>query len=108
MRISEKESKLIASGKLHAVLRWNKSDVEEKVDDILFSVDGYVYKLIDKKRWKLFRVAAQRSVIDFSCEDVYSFKTLITYLYKSYEKIKGDTVYLCIFKAEKSQRTLGL
>lgn len=106
MKLSEKEELLIKDGKLHAVLRWDKPD--DKVGDIIFNVDDVPYKLVDKKRWKVFRIGAQRSVIDFSCEDVYSFKTLITYLYKSYEKIKDDTIYLCIFKPEKEQRTLGV
>lgn len=106
MKLSEKEELLIKDGKLHAIIRWDKPD--DKVGDIIFNVDDVPYKLTDKKRWKLFRVAAQRSVIDFSCEDVYSFKTLITFLYKSYDKVKDDTVYLLIFRAEKEQRTLGV
>ncbi len=106
MKINEKEELLIKEGKIRAILKWVKP--EEKVGDILFTVDGYPYKLVDKKRWKLFRVGAQRSHIDFGCLDIYSFKTLITYLYGSYGNIKDDTVFLLIFKADKKQRTLGV
>lgn len=106
MKLSEKEELLIKDGKLHAVLRWNKPD--DKVGDIIFNVDDVPYKLVDKKRWKVFRVGAQRSHIDFSCETIYDFKTLVTYLYNSYGKLKDDTCYLCIFKADRKQRTLGV
>ena len=106
MKITEKEELLIKEGKIHAILKWEKPT--EKIGDILFTVDGHPYKLVDNKRWKVFRCAAQRSHIDFGCESVYDFKTLITYIYKSYVKVKGDTVYLCIFKADKSQQTLGV
>lgn len=106
MRLTDKEELMIKDDKIHAVLRWNKPD--EKVGDIIFNVDGKPYRLVDKKRWKVFRVGAQRSHIDFGCDDIYSFKTLITYLYKSYGKIKDSTVYLCIFEVDKSQQTLGV
>ena len=106
MKISEKEYKLIKEGKIHAVLRWEKPD--EKIGDIIFEVDGKPYRLTDEKRWKVFRCAAQRSHIDFGCDSVYDFKVLMGYLYKPYPKIKDSTVYLCIFKADKEQRTLGI
>ena len=106
MKLSEKEELLIKEGKLHAVLRWTKPN--EKVGDIVFEVDGKPYRLVDKKRWKLFRVAAQRSHIDFGCRTVYDFKVLIGELYDNYPKIKDDRIYLCIVKAEKGQMTLGV
>ena len=106
MKLSEKEELLIKEGKLHAVIRWAKIDV--KIGDIIFEVDGTAYKLVEKKRWKVFRIGAQRSHIDFSCDTIYEYKTLITELYKSYGKIKDDTVFLCIFKADTKQKTLGL
>lgn len=106
MKLTEKEELLIKDGKLHAVLRNNKPD--EKIGDIIFNVDSVPYKLLDRKRWKVFRIAAQRSVIDFSCETVYDFKVLMGYLYKPYPKIKDETVYLCIFKADDKQKTLGV
>ena len=106
MKITEKEELLIKDGKLHAILRWNKEEV--KIGDIIFNVNGVPYKLVDKKRWKVFRIGAQRSHIDFSCDTIYEYKTLITELYNSYGKIKDDTVHLLIFKAEKEQRTLGV
>lgn len=106
MELSEKEEKLIREGKIHAILIWKKPS--EKIGDIVFSIDGQAYKLIDKKRWKLFRVGAQRSHIDFGCNTVYDFKVLMGYLYGNYPKIKDDTIYLCVIKADKNQQTLGL
>ena len=106
MKLDEKEAKLISSGKLKAVIRWNKPD--EKIGDIIFNVDSVPYRLIDRKRWKVFRVGAQRSHIDFGCDTIYDFKVLMGNLYKPYPKIKDDTVYLCIFKSDEKQRTLGL
>ena len=106
MKLSSKEKELILANKLHAILRWEKTD--DNVGDIIFEVEGTAYKLIVKKRWKVFRCAAQRSHIDFSCDTIYEFKILITELYESYGKIKDTTVYLLIFKADKSQMTLGL
>ena len=87
-------------------MRWKKPD--EKVGDIIFEVDGTAYKLIDKKRWKVFRCGAQRSHVDFGCDSVYDFKVLMGDLYKPYPKIKDDTVHLLIFKVEKAQQTLGV
>ena len=106
MKLSDKEKKLIKDGKLKAVLRWNKEEV--KIGDIIFNVNSVPYKLVDKKRWKVFRVGAQRSHIDFGCDTIYEYKTLITDLYKSYGKVKDDTVHLLIFKSEKAQQTLGV
>ena len=106
MELSDKEELLIKEGKLHDIIRWDKPT--EKVGDIVFEVDGKPYRLVDKKRWKLFRVAAQRSHIDFSCKSVYDFKLLMGELYKPYPKIKDDTIYLCVIKDEKSQMTLGV
>lgn len=106
MKISDKEEKLIKDGKLKAVIQWNKPD--EKIGDIVFNVDNTPYNLVDKKRWKLFRCGAERYHIDWSCDSIYDFKVLMGYLYKPYPKIKDDTVYLCIFKADKEQRTLGV
>ena len=106
MKLSEKEEILVKDGKLHAVLRWNKPD--DKVGDIIFNVGGVPYKLVDRKRWKLFRCGAERSHIDWSCDTIYDFKVLMGYLYTTYPKIKDDTVFLCIFKAEKEQRTLPI
>lgn len=106
MKISEKEEKLIREGKIHAILRWEKPS--EKIGDIVFSIDGQAYKMIEKKRWKVFRCAAQRSHIDFGCRTVYDFKVLIGELYDNYPKIKDDRIYLCIVKAEKGQMTLGV
>ena len=106
MKITDKEELLIKEGKIHAVMRKEKPD--EKVGDIIFEVDGKPYRLLDRKRWKVFRVGAQRSHIDFGCDTIYEFKILITELYDSYGKIKDTTVYLLIFKADKSQMTLGV
>ena len=106
MKLSSKEEELILANKLHAVLRWNKHD--EKIGDIIFEVEGTAYKLTDKKRWKVFRCAAQRSHVDFGCDTIYDFKVLMGQLYKPYPKIKDDTVYLLIFKADKEQMTLGV
>lgn len=106
MKLSEKEEQLIKDGKLHAVIRKEKPD--EKVGDIIFEVDGTAYKLIDKKRWKVFRCGAQRSHIDWGCETIYDFKVLMGQLYTPYPKMKDDTIYLLIFKADKSQMTLGV
>ena len=106
MKITEKEELLIKDGKLHAVIR--KVKPEEKVGEIIFEVDGKPYRLSDRKKWKVFRIGAQRSHIDFSCDTIYEFKILITELYESYDKIKDTTVYLLIFKADKSQMTLGV
>ena len=106
MKISEKEELLVRDGKLHAILRWEKQEV--KIGDILFELDGITYKLTARKRWKVFRCGAERSHIDFSCDTIYDYKTLITHLYGSYGKVKDDTIYLMIFKADKSQQTLGL
>ena len=104
MKITEKESLLIKDGKLHAIIRWDKPD--DKVGDIIFNVDDVPYKLVDRKRWKVFRVGAQRSHIDFGCDTIYDFKVMMGYLYKPYPKIKDDTVYLIIFKVDRSQQTL--
>ena len=106
MKISDREEKLIKEGKIKAVIRWEKPD--DKIEDIIFEVDGKPYRLIDKKRWKVFRCGAERSHIDWGCDSVYDFKVLMGYLYKPYPKIKDDTVYLCMIKADKQQRTLGL
>jgi len=106
MKLSEKEERLIKDGKLHAILRWDKQEV--KIGDIIFTVDSVPYKLVERKRWKVFRIGAQRSHIDFSCDTIYEYKTLITDIYKSYGKVKDDTVQLLIFKAEKEQQTLGV
>lgn len=106
MKLSEKEELLIKEGKIHAVLRWDKQEV--KIGDIIFNVDSVPYKLVDRKRWKVFRCGAERSHIDWGCETVYDFKVLIGNIYKPYPKMKDDTIYLLIFKPDKEQRTLGL
>lgn len=106
MKLSDKEEKLIKDGKLKAIIRWKKPD--EKIGDIIFSVGSVPFRLVDRKKWKLFRIAAQRSHIDFSCDSIYSFKVLMEDIYKPYHKIKDDTVFLCMIKPEKSQMTLGL
>lgn len=105
MELSGKERELIKSGRIHAVLRWEK--VEEKAGDIIFSVNRVAYRLKEKKRWAVHRVAAKRSNIDFGCKDVKAFISLFTYLYSDYKKSRKDIVYDVIFEKEKSQRTLG-
>lgn len=105
MKISEKEAELIAEGKLHAVIR--KVNISERVGDILFDVDDIAYRFVEKKKWSLFRVAADRGKRDFSCAGIFEFKVLYDSLYGDYSKHKKDIVYMIVFKAEKKQKTLG-
>ena len=104
MKINEKEAKLISSGKLKAILRWDNQP--EKVGDALFTVEGQVYVLKEKKRKVVHVIAAKRSNIDFGCEDVLTFRNMFSYLYSDYKKSRNDIVYEIIFEVDKSQVTL--
>lgn len=104
MKISDKEEKLISSGKLKAVIRWQ--NIDEKVGDPLFCVDGNVYILKEKKRWSVHRCAAKRSS-DLGCTTVKDYILVFDYLYVSYNKHRKDVVYDVIFKPDERQRTLG-
>jgi len=106
MKISDKEAKLIASGKLNAVIRWEAP--LEKVCDILFDVEGVVYKLKDKKKWSLHRCVSKKTSTAFGCDSLTNAKATITFLYGEYSRIKDDVVYLVMIEKEKQQRTLAV
>lgn len=104
MELSEKEEQLIKSGKIKAVLR--TEPVEEWVGNICFSIDGEAYRIIEKRRWTIARIGAQRCKVDFGCEDIKRFKAVIGYLYGKYAKIKNDVVHEICFAPDKKQKTL--
>jgi len=101
MKLLAFEENWIKDGSLKAVIR-NKN-IMEKVGENIFSIDGTVYVLKEKKRWSMQRCVAKR-VTDWGTNQVSIAKSRLKFLYGCYEPKK--IVYLIIFERSNNQETL--
>jgi hypothetical protein len=104
MEISDKEAALLKTGKHKAIIR--KDPVKEQVGDVVFEIDGVVYRIKEKKRWTLRRINSDRGTREFGCKSARHFKLMYEAVYGTYVGKSKEVHWLIVLTRDKSQETL--
>jgi len=104
MKITDKEKRMITSGKMKAVIR--SSNIKENIGEIAFEIDNIAYIIVDKKHWTLRRINAQRGKRDFGTTSSLHFKFMYEVIYGKYDGKSKDLFWLIVVKPNKKQSLL--